>query len=123
MDRLEQLVGNRRTFPGLSVREVHLDLLAHTLDIALPLALDPDLPVDHLRVAADHALHLAGGRKGKVFEHLPLDRVRLQATDTDWSHGSGPEVTGAMSDLYLLVTGRRAGLGRVTGPGVAALSP
>lgn len=123
VDRLEQLVGNRRTFPGLSVREVHLDLLAHTLDIALPLALDPDLPVDHLRVAADHALHLAGGRKGKVFEHLPLDRVRLQATDTDWSHGSGPEVTGAMSDLYLLVTGRRAGLGRVTGPGVAALSP
>lgn len=121
VERVRRLVGNRRTFPGLGVEEVHLDILAHTLDVAVPLGLTPELPVDEVRVAADHVLGIADGRKGKAFEHLPLDRVRLVATDTEWSRGSGPEVTGAMTDLYLVVTGRRIALERTTGPGVRAL--
>lgn len=47
--------------------------------------------------------------------------VRLRATDTDWSHGSGPEASGRAVDLLLTMTGRRAGLEQLTGDGVEVL--
>lgn len=119
--KIRALIGNRHTFPWLGVAEVHLDILAHTLDITQPLGIDPGLPVAHLEVAADNTLAVLGGRKGKVFARLPLERVTLRADDTGWTHGAGPEVSGRMQDLFLVVTGRRAGLDGVTGPGVAAL--
>ena len=48
-------------------------------------------------------------------------RVRLVATDVDWSHGSGPEVSGPGEALLLAASGRPAGLPELDGEGVAVL--
>jgi hypothetical protein len=50
-----------------------------------------------------------------------IDGVRLVATDTEWSHGSGPEVSGPIVALLLAMTGRKAALGDLSGDGVATL--
>ena len=47
--------------------------------------------------------------------------VTLRATDTDWSHGSGPEAAGRAVDLLLAMTGRPAGLDGLNGDGVEVL--
>jgi uncharacterized protein (TIGR03083 family) len=47
--------------------------------------------------------------------------VRLHATDTDWSHGSGPEAAGPMVALVMAMTGRRPAFDDLTGDGVAVL--
>ena len=47
--------------------------------------------------------------------------VTLRATDTDWRHGSGPEVTGPAIALLLAMAGRKTALDDLTGPGVALL--
>ena len=41
--------------------------------------------------------------------------MRLQATDADWSSGSGDVVEGRAQDLLLAVCGRRQPAGRLTG--------
>jgi uncharacterized protein (TIGR03083 family) len=48
--------------------------------------------------------------------------LRLIATDVDWSHGAGPEVSGPAMSLMLAMTGRRAGLDGLSGEGVPVLS-
>jgi len=45
----------------------------------------------------------------------------LTATDTDWSHGSGPEVSGPALSLLLAVAGRRPALDDLSGPGLDLL--
>jgi uncharacterized protein (TIGR03083 family) len=47
--------------------------------------------------------------------------VKLQATDTTWSHGEGPEVSGPIMSLVIAMTGRKAALADLSGPGVATL--
>ena len=48
--------------------------------------------------------------------------LSLRASDVDWSAGSGPEVTGPLASIILAITGRRAGLADLSGPGVATLA-
>ena len=50
-----------------------------------------------------------------------LDGLRLHAEDVDWSHGSGPTVSGDADALLLAMTGRRSALDHLTGEGVATL--
>jgi hypothetical protein len=47
--------------------------------------------------------------------------LRLVASDADWSHGSGPEVSGPALSLLLAMSGRRAGLDALSGNGAAQL--
>ena len=47
--------------------------------------------------------------------------VTLRATDADWSHGTGPEVSGPVLSLVMAMTGRTAVLADLTGDGVATL--
>ena len=47
--------------------------------------------------------------------------VTLRATDTTWSHGTGPEVQGPMASIVMAMTGRTAALDGLTGDGVATL--
>ena len=47
--------------------------------------------------------------------------LRLVATDADWAHGTGPEVTGPLNALVSAMTGRKAALGAVGGAGVEEL--
>lgn len=48
--------------------------------------------------------------------------VRFVATDVDWSAGEGLPVEGPIDAILLLLTGRRAGLARLGGPGVELLT-
>lgn len=47
--------------------------------------------------------------------------VLLKATDADWQHGDGPEVTGQILPLLMVMTGRKAALDDVAGEGVEVL--
>jgi len=50
-----------------------------------------------------------------------IDGLRLVATDVDWSHGTGPEVTGPAMSMVMAMTGRAAGLDELGGEGLATL--
>jgi hypothetical protein len=56
-----------------------------------------------------------------VNRRLPWAGCRLTATDTDWRRGQGPEVSGPIGAILLLVTGRTAALEQLTGEGADAL--
>jgi uncharacterized protein (TIGR03083 family) len=52
---------------------------------------------------------------------LRIRGLRLRATDVEWTHGDGPDVTGPGEALLLAMTGRPAALADLDGPGVAKL--
>ena len=115
-----RLDGSRRHPPGTSVLDPLLDVLVHTQDIAVPLGRRHVMPVDAARAAAGRVQRLPGFFFPS--RRLVAD-VRLQATDADWSAGSGPVVEGPMQALLLLMTGRHAAaLPAVTGDGVGHLT-
>jgi len=47
--------------------------------------------------------------------------LTLRATDTDWSYGTGPEVSGPILSLVMAMTGRKAAIDDLEGDGVATL--
>jgi uncharacterized protein (TIGR03083 family) len=47
--------------------------------------------------------------------------LTLRATDADWSHGTGPEVSGPILSLVMAMTGRKAADDDLAGDGVATL--
>jgi uncharacterized protein (TIGR03083 family) len=55
------------------------------------------------------------GTKGRIAG------LSLTATDADFGHGSGEEVTGPLLSLLMAMTGRAAACDDLTGPGVAKL--
>jgi hypothetical protein len=46
----------------------------------------------------------------------------LRATDIDWEHGRGPEVSGSGEALLMAMSGRPAALTDLTGPGQPTLA-
>lgn len=48
--------------------------------------------------------------------------LRLRATDVEWVHGDGPEVTGPGEALLMVMAGRPAALDDVSGPGKETLA-
>lgn len=115
--RIGLLVGQHRPMPGLTCREALVDVVAHTCDIAVPLGREVPVPAAEVAEAADRVVSYGGRGNAKVFRPLPLAAFRLTATDYDWSTGDGAPVTGTMTDLYLLLTGRDARIGQLHGPG------
>jgi uncharacterized protein (TIGR03083 family) len=102
-------------------RATLVDILVHGLDIAVPLGLPLEITPEAGAEAAAQVRLFDGKSKNRVFRNIPLREYRLVATDVDWSAGDGPEIRGPVSALLLLLTGRRVGLGDVTGPGAEAL--
>ena len=47
--------------------------------------------------------------------------LTLRATDADWTHGAGPEVSGPVLSLVMAMTGRKAAIDDLAGEGVATL--
>jgi hypothetical protein len=50
-----------------------------------------------------------------------IQGLRLVATDTGWTHGTGPEVSGPGLSLMLAMTGRAAGLDDLSGDGATLI--
>jgi hypothetical protein len=93
------------------------EIVVHTGDILHPLGQARDLSPEALIAS----LEMYKGTGFPVGTKKRIDGLRLVATDVDWSHGTGPEVTGPALPLLLAMTGRTAGLGALSGAGVATL--
>jgi uncharacterized protein (TIGR03083 family) len=105
------LAGTRKHPPGLSHREVLIDILVHPQDIAVPLGRSHPMPAEAAAVAAT-----AVWKMDKPFRAASrFAGRRLVATDTDWSAGGGDVLERPMRELLLIMTGRRTGVRRSPG--------
>lgn len=89
-----------------------LDVTIHHQDIRRPLGMPRQIPADRLRSVLG----------ASVFSpELPAWRlargVRLAPTDLNWTHGSGPELTGPAEAMLMAITGRLSAIGELAGPG------
>lgn len=106
-------IGIWRPIPTVTYRESAIDYLVHLQDIAIPLGREVAMPVDVAAVAAEGVW-----RSRRMFHaRRRFTGYRLVATDSGWSAGQGREITGPISAILLLLTGRSAGLPHLTGPG------
>ncbi|MBA0127620.1 maleylpyruvate isomerase family mycothiol-dependent enzyme [Haloechinothrix sp. YIM 98757] len=85
--------------------------LVHGLDATGPLGLPRRAPQESLRVVLDDLTD------GGVHDAFGIDIAgrSLQATDLDWSFGSGPVLRGAGEDLVSALCGRTLPTGRLEG--------
>lgn len=109
---------DRRWLPPTR-RPEHLlaDLYIHTQDIRRPLGLPAAHDAGMLRAVLDTVV-----ADRVIGDPARIAGLRLVATDIEWSHGDGPEVTGPADALVLTLSGRRVALGELAGPGVATLA-
>ena len=94
-----------------------MHVLIHGQDICRPLGIERDLPEAHLVAVADFVkddVHIFGAKKR-------IAGFKLTATDMDWSHGYGAEVTGPAEALVMMMAGRLVALDDLSGDGIAAL--
>lgn len=94
------------------------ETIVHSEDIRRPLGIGHAYPVAALTRVADFyrgSNLLIGGKKR-------AEGLTLRATDTDWTAGTGPEVTGPAVALVLAVAGRKAALADLQGEGTATLA-
>jgi uncharacterized protein (TIGR03083 family) len=105
------------THPPGPVEAMLGEAVIHSADIRRPLEMSREYPAEALTRVADFfkGSNLLIGAKRRI------DGLALRATDTDWSTGRGPEVTGPHLSLVLAMTGRSAALADLSGEGLATL--
>jgi uncharacterized protein (TIGR03083 family) len=93
------------------------ETIVHAEDIRRPLEITHEYPAAAAAQVADSykGSNLIIGAKRRI------EGLHLQATDYDWSHGTGPDVAGPMVSLLIAMTGRKGVLDELTGDGVATL--
>lgn len=94
------------------------EIVVHGQDIRRPLGLEHRPPEKALVAVADSwkNSNLLIGAKRRI------TGLRLRATDVDWAHGDGPEVSGPMVSLVLAMTGRKGAHSDLAGEGLATLA-
>ena len=106
--------------PGVGALGPFADSCIHLRDVAIPLGIAESPPVqDWVRV-----LDFLTTPRARTAGFLPrgrLEGLRLQASDSTWTDGSGAPVTGTSEALAMSLTGRPALLDELTGAGVATL--
>jgi uncharacterized protein (TIGR03083 family) len=108
---------SRRKAPGVTHLEPLIDILVHGQDIAIPLARPRSMPAEAAATAATRVWTM-----GWPFHaERTLSGLELVATDHPWTAGQGPRVEGPMASILLLLTGRRAALPQLSGPGATEL--
>jgi uncharacterized protein (TIGR03083 family) len=93
------------------------EVVVHGEDIRFPLGIAGNLSEEALAAC----LQMYTGANFPVGTKKRIDSLRLVANDVGWSHGAGPEVNGPGSALLLAMTGRSAGLDKLSGDGLATL--
>lgn len=89
-----------------------VDGTVHHQDIRRSLGRPRTVPPDRLQ----RVLGLVPGNP-RLGAGRRIRGLRLHATDVDWTHGRGPEVSGAGEALLMAMTGRPAALAELGGPG------
>ena len=109
---------SRFTPPTMDWHAPLTEILVHREDVAVPLGLPSDRPEE----AWEHALTFLVSKKARRgFVPGPLPELTYAATDVEWSHGSGPVVSGPAAALATAMCGRGAVLDRLSGPGAETL--
>lgn len=116
--QLRETAGSDTTAFGSSVRDCLIDVVVHQQDIARPLDLAWTTPPEQVGIALDHALSSRWYGAKKRFAG-----ASLSASDLDWTAGAGSStITGPVTDLLLVATGRAAGLDHLSGSGMEDLT-
>jgi uncharacterized protein (TIGR03083 family) len=94
------------------------ETIVHAEDIRRPLGIKHEYQTDAAQRVADFykGSNLIIGAKKRIAG------LRLEASDANWSHGDGPEVSGPIVSLVMAMTGRKAVLDDLSGEGVATLA-
>jgi len=94
-----------------------VDAVVHSEDIRRPLGIARTYPIAAVVGCLDFVKksNLLIGAKRR------MAGLTFRATDTNWSHGTGPEVTGPAMSLLMAATGRGAAVDDLTGDGVDTL--
>lgn len=112
-------VASRTSTPPAHLDSRLVEEIVHGQDIRRPLGLARHYPHDAviraLRYQARTPASFGGAKE-------LMSQIRVAATDTDVSVGDGPVVIGPASSLLLAISGRRAALDDVDGPGTNALA-
>jgi uncharacterized protein (TIGR03083 family) len=97
--------------PGASLGAALNHVVIHGLDNTVPLGEPRRSPDASIRIVLDDLVH------GGVHEFFGTDISgrTFEATDIDWSSGSGPPLRGAAEDLALYLCGRKLPDGRLQG--------
>jgi uncharacterized protein (TIGR03083 family) len=93
------------------------EVIVHSQDIRRPLGIAHQYPTEAVVQVAD----FYKGSNALIGSKNRIAGLKLRATDADWSHGTGPEVSGPMLSLVMAMTGRKAALDDLSGDGVATL--
>jgi uncharacterized protein (TIGR03083 family) len=114
--RFEAVESSRKHPPG-PLESWLGETIVHAEDIRRTLGIRHEYPADAVVQVADFYKNsnLIIGTKRRI------EGLTLQATDADWSHGTGPKVSGPMLSLLMAMTGRKAVAGELSGDGVATL--
>lgn len=110
-DSLRSDVMQHWTPPGGGYHGALNHVVIHGLDVTVPLGVPRRTPDDTIRVVLDDLT------KGGVHAHFgaSIEGRSLQATDLDWSYGSGSVLRGKAGDLALVLCGRTVPAGRIEG--------
>jgi len=93
------------------------ETIVHSEDIRRALGIQHTYPTDAVVTVADfyQGSNMLIGSKNRIAG------LTLRATDADWAHGAGPEVSGPILSLVMAMTGRKAADDDLTGDGVTTL--
>jgi uncharacterized protein (TIGR03083 family) len=105
----------RWTPPGGGYHGALNHVVIHGLDVTVPLGVSRRSPDDTIQVVLDDLAH--GG--GHAHFGTVINGRRLEASDLDWSHGSGAVLCGVAEDLALAMCGRSVPGGRLEGEPLA----
>lgn len=94
-----------------------VDGTIHHQDIRRALGRPRTVPTDRL----ERVLGLVPGNP-RLGAGRRIRGLHLRATDIDWAHGRGPEVTGPGEALLMAMSGRPAALAELDGPGLDTLA-
>ena len=90
------------------------EVIVHNEDIRRPLGMPHAYPTEWVTRVIEFyrgSNVLIGGKRRTA-------GLTLRATDTDWSHGSGPAVEGPAMSLLMATSGRSVALDDLTGEGI-----
>lgn len=117
--RIRDHASSRRTAKVLDTRNSLFDLIVHSQDIALPLGREFHVPAEYSRMGLGRVWQMGWPFQAKK----KLSHLSLNATDTTWTVGTGPKISGPALALLLLLTGRSdAATPQLHGPGTTAIS-
>ncbi|MES9601996.1 maleylpyruvate isomerase family mycothiol-dependent enzyme [Actinomadura sp. NPDC000929] len=118
LERLRQ-VASRTSTPPAPLDSRLVEEVVHGEDIRRPLGIVHAYPLEavvrSLRYQARTPASFGGAKELTT-------RLRLTATDAGLSIGDGPEASGTALSLLLAISGRRAALDDLSGPGLPALA-